>query len=178
MKRSWLKLFVLVCMCGLAATGCKKKKPSTGADAGDLPPINNAELGPSGTGPGSELPMAGTGPGTKMKGADGREFVVHFAYDSAVVTQDQDVLQQVAEAMKSQSGLNVTVTGHCDERGSTEYNLSLGERRALAVRAYLINLGIDGARLSTQSFGEEQPAQPGHDEGSWRENRRAEFIQR
>jgi peptidoglycan-associated lipoprotein len=177
MKRSWLKLVVLVLMCGLAATGCKKKKPATGADAGDLPPLNNTELGPTGNGPGS-IPETTSGPGTKMKGADGREFVVHFAYDSAVVTQDQEILQQVAEAMKSNSGLNVTVTGHCDERGSTEYNLSLGERRALAVRAYLINLGIDGTRLSTQSFGEEQPAQPGHDESSWRENRRAEFIQR
>lgn len=174
MNRSWIKLSVLAVMCVLAATGCKKKPAKTMTDA-DLPPLGPVD----GTGtPGGEIPVAGTEPGTKMKGADGREFVVHFAYDSAVVTQDQDVLQQVAEAMKSSSAMNVTVTGHCDERGSTEYNLSLGERRALAVRAYLINLGIDGARLSTQSFGEEQPAQPGHDDASWRENRRAEFIQR
>jgi peptidoglycan-associated lipoprotein len=67
------------------------------------------------------------------------------------------------------------VEGNCDERGSNEYNLALGERRALAVRAYLVNLGIDAGRIQTKSLGEERPVALGHDESSWQQNRRAEF---
>jgi peptidoglycan-associated lipoprotein len=70
----------------------------------------------------------------------------------------------------------VVIEGHCDERGSREYNLALGERRALAVRAYLVGLGIDATRLQTKSYGEEQPVAMGHDESSWSRNRRAEFV--
>ena len=68
------------------------------------------------------------------------------------------------------------VEGHCDERGSNEYNLALGERRALAVRAAMISAGIDGARVQTRSYGEERAVAFGHDESAWRLNRRAEFT--
>jgi peptidoglycan-associated lipoprotein len=172
MNRNLVKFGVLALICALAASGCTKKKVAGGT--GDVPP-----LGPIDQGTGTTLPETPAGPGTALTDpATGQKFIVHFDYDSAVVTHDREVLGKVAELMKSKSDLNVTVTGHCDERGSTEYNLSLGERRALSVRAYLTGLGIDGARLSTQSFGEEQPAMPGHDESAWRENRRAEFIAR
>ena len=176
MNRGWIKFVLLALVCSIAATGCKKKKPVAGPN--DLPPIgpvdstlvdNTAtDLGVTPPGPGSVL----TDPTT------GQKMVVHFDYDSAVVSQDTEVLAKVAELLKAQSSIGITVAGHCDERGSTEYNLSLGERRALAVRAYLVGLGIDGARITTQSFGEEQPAMPGHDDASWRENRRAEFLSR
>lgn len=174
MNRSWVRIGLLVTVCALAATGCKKKTPAAGP--GDLPPLGPLDAG---AGLSTGLPEIPSGPGSALTDpVSGQKYLVHFDYDSAVVTHDREVLAKVAELMKAQSALNVTVTGHCDERGSTEYNLSLGERRALSVRAYLTGLGIDGARLSTQSFGEEQPAMPGHDEGSWRENRRAEFIAR
>ena len=68
------------------------------------------------------------------------------------------------------------VEGHCDERGTVEYNLALGERRAQSVKSYLVNLGVTDARLSTISYGEEKPASEGHDEGAWVKNRRAAFV--
>jgi hypothetical protein len=70
----------------------------------------------------------------------------------------------------------VTVQGHCDERGSTEYNLALGERRAAAVKRYLVDLGVSSSKLRTVSYGEDRPAVPGHDESAWRYNRRADFV--
>ena len=173
MNRNWIKFVILALVVSVAATGCKKK-PKPGSD---LPPLDVTSIDKGATGI-SELPTPDLSkPGTNLS-KEGGMGVVHFDYDSAVVTHDQEALSKVAQYMKQNSSANVTVTGHCDERGSTEYNLSLGERRALSVRAYLIGLGVDGNRLSTQSFGEEQPAQQGHDESSWRENRRAEFIAR
>ena len=171
MNRSLIKFSVLALMCALAATGCKKKTQAAppGPDLGPVDVSKNGEI------PGN-IPPTPAGGGALTDPTTGQKWVVHFAYDSAVVTQDKDTLSKVAEFLKSHQTLAVTVTGHCDERGSTEYNLSLGERRALSVRAYLVGLGIDGSRLSTQSFGEEQPAVQGHNESAWRENRRAEFI--
>ena len=176
MNRSWIKIGALTMLCVLAASGCKKKpKPTDGLNT-DIPStqIDNSSLNPNV----NELPTTDlTKPGANLS-KEGGYGVVHFDYDSAVVTRDTEVIQKIAEYMRQNASANITVTGHCDERGSNDYNLSLGERRALSVRAYLVGLGIDGSRLSTQSFGEEQPAQPGHDESSWSENRRAEFIAR
>jgi peptidoglycan-associated lipoprotein len=102
---------------------------------------------------------------------------VLFAYDRAQIDPSERAkIEKVAEFMKSNSGVGVIVEGHCDERGSREYNMALGERRALAVRAYLIGLGIAGENIQTVSFGKEKPALAGHDPESWRANRRAEFI--
>jgi len=102
---------------------------------------------------------------------------VKFAYDSAQVDDTERAkVEAVAEYLKANAAGMVTLEGHCDERGSNEYNMSLGERRALAVRDYLMNLGIDGARIQTKSLGEEQPKAPGHDETAWTVNRRVEFV--
>lgn len=176
MNRSWIKFGVLALICALAASGCKKKKPAEMPMDTGIPSALPSDQIP---GPlTSELPATDLSkPGANLS-KEGGYGVVHFDYDSAVVTSDIEVIQKIAEYMRQNAQANITVTGHCDERGSNDYNLSLGERRALSVRAYLVGLGIDGNRLSTQSFGEEQPAQPGHDEGSWRENRRAEFVAR
>jgi peptidoglycan-associated lipoprotein len=70
----------------------------------------------------------------------------------------------------------IVIEGHCDERGTAEYNIALGERRAKSVKRYLINLGVDSSQLSTISYGEERPADPGHNEAAWAKNRRAEFV--
>ncbi len=101
---------------------------------------------------------------------------VYFDYDRAVVRGDQkSALEASASAIAGGSWGMVVVEGHCDERGSDEYNLALGERRANSVKRYLTDLGVPAARLDTVSFGESKPAVQGHDESAWRWNRRAEF---
>ena len=82
----------------------------------------------------------------------------------------------VAELLKATPAIVLVVEGNCDERGTNEYNISLGERRALAVREQLIALGVDGARVQTVSYGEERPVDAGHDENAWVKNRRADFA--
>jgi peptidoglycan-associated lipoprotein len=102
---------------------------------------------------------------------------VHFAYDSFVLPpREVSKIDQVGKFLQENSGRVVTVDGHCDERGSNEYNLSLGEQRAQSVRTYLINLGVDASRIQTRSFGKEKPLDPGHSESAWAKNRRGEFV--
>ena len=102
---------------------------------------------------------------------------VYFAFDDYSLNGDaQSNLQGLAEHLKKAQTAVVQIEGHCDERGSVEYNLALGERRAQSVKNYLVQLGVDGARLSTISYGEEKPAVEGHDEAAWAKNRRAEFT--
>jgi peptidoglycan-associated lipoprotein len=102
---------------------------------------------------------------------------VFFDYDSAEVnTAAQATLNENAALLKKYSGWTITIEGHCDERGSAEYNLALGERRSVAARAYLVAIGISAERLRTVSYGKEFPFEPGHDEGAWQKNRRAHFV--
>ncbi len=102
---------------------------------------------------------------------------VFFGFDSAEVDQaGQAVLSANAEIMKRYSSWVITVEGHCDERGTAEYNLALGERRALAARNYLVSLGIPSERLRTVSYGKEFPFDPGTTEEAYARNRRAHFV--
>jgi peptidoglycan-associated lipoprotein len=102
---------------------------------------------------------------------------VFFPFDSADFGQDgQTVLNANAELLKRFGTWVVTIEGHCDERGTAEYNLALGERRALAARDYLVSLGIPASRLRTVSYGKEFPFDPGHTEDAWGRNRRAHFV--
>ena len=102
---------------------------------------------------------------------------VLFAYDSSELDSASMALLKVkAEWLMANPGQRATVEGHCDERGTTEYNLALGERRAAVVKAYLVNLGVSSSRLSTISYGEEQPIATGASEGAYRLNRRAHFA--
>ncbi len=104
-------------------------------------------------------------------------YTVHFAYDSAAVKKsEQSSVQAVASALSADAGTKLLIEGHCDERGTEEYNRSLGERRALALREALQKAGVDPSRVRTESFGKDQPADPGHDESAWAKNRRGEFI--
>ena len=86
------------------------------------------------------------------------------------------MLQANAAVLKKYPTWVVTIEGHCDERGTKEYNLALGERRAVAARTYLISLGLDANRLRTVSYGSEFPFDPGHEEPAWHRNRRAHFV--
>ncbi len=102
---------------------------------------------------------------------------VLFGFDSfQVPAAERPKVEEVADYLRSNPDIVVVVEGHCDERGSREYNLSLGEQRAQAVRSYLVNLGISPDRIQTVSFGKERPIDPGHNEAAWRLNRRAEFV--
>ena len=102
---------------------------------------------------------------------------VLYAYDQDTIdAAGQQALNGNAELMKKYATWIVTIEGHSDERGTAEYNLALGERRALAARNYLVSLGIPADRLRTVSYGKEFPFEPGHDEGSWSKNRRAHFV--
>ncbi len=102
---------------------------------------------------------------------------VFYGYDQDTIdAAGQQALNGNAELMKKYPNWIVTIEGHSDERGTAEYNLALGERRALAARNYLVSLGIPADRLRTVSYGKEFPFEPGHDEGSWSKNRRAHVV--
>jgi peptidoglycan-associated lipoprotein len=102
---------------------------------------------------------------------------VYFELDSSDLSAaNQKTLDEDAALIKRYSSWTVTIEGHCDERGSAEYNLALGERRAMAARTYLISLGIAATRLRTVSYGKEFPFDPGHDEAAFAKNRRAHFV--
>jgi peptidoglycan-associated lipoprotein len=101
---------------------------------------------------------------------------VYFDFDKATLTPTaQNVLMFKADWLKANADESVTIEGHCDERGTPEYNLALGERRAQSAKSYLTNLGVDAARMQTISYGEERPVDPGSNEEAWAKNRRAHF---
>lgn len=102
---------------------------------------------------------------------------VYFDYDSSQVADtERSKIDTVAQHLKKNDAVAVIIEGNCDERGSNEYNLTLGERRAQAIRSYLTGLGIGADRIQTKSYGEEKPVNPGHDEAAWAANRRGEFV--
>ncbi len=102
---------------------------------------------------------------------------VFFLYDSSDLSQDaRTILDENAELMRRYASWTVTIEGHTDERGTAEYNLALGERRADTAQAYLVSLGVPANRLRTVSYGKEFPFDAGHQEGSWSKNRRAHFV--
>lgn len=101
---------------------------------------------------------------------------IYFVYDSAALSGEaQEILRQKAEWLRSNNA-SVTIEGHCDERGTNEYNMALGDRRAESAKSFLVNLGIPASRMTTVSYGEERPADSGHSESSWSKNRRAHFV--
>ncbi len=102
---------------------------------------------------------------------------VYFEFDQAGITADMaDVMVRNAQYLNSNPGETVTIQGNCDERGTNEYNLALGERRSINARQFLIDLGIDLSRVKTLSYGEEKPLFPGLDEEAYSQNRRADFV--
>jgi peptidoglycan-associated lipoprotein len=102
---------------------------------------------------------------------------IYFAFDSAdLLGPAKDQLNQNAAWLASNPGVHVQIEGHCDERGTADYNYALGQRRADATRNYLISQGVDPGRLHTISYGAERPDDSGHDEMAWARNRRASFL--
>ena len=101
---------------------------------------------------------------------------VYFGFDASNLQQGEMAKVEAVAAHLKKTGRVVIVEGNCDERGSNEYNLSLGEIRAITIRDYLVTLGVDPTKIQTKSYGEEKPAVVGHEEGSWSKNRRGEFA--
>jgi peptidoglycan-associated lipoprotein len=102
---------------------------------------------------------------------------IHFEFDSSnLLPEAQEILRWKAAWLQNNQNIQVTIEGHCDERGTNEYNLALGDRRANSAKSYLMDLGIYGSRVSTISYGEERPADHGSNEAAWAKNRRAHFT--
>lgn len=109
--------------------------------------------------------------------AQGVVETVYFAFDSSELSATaQRTLRDNATWLKAHPEVNVVIEGHCDERGTIEYNLALGQRRASSVRDYLTSLGVERGRMRLVSYGEERPVDPGHNEAAWSQNRRAAFV--
>jgi peptidoglycan-associated lipoprotein len=102
---------------------------------------------------------------------------IHFAFDKYDLTEEaRKILTADALVLSAHPTLVIQIEGHCDERGSIEYNLALGEKRAASAKLYLIKLGVQGNRLSTISYGKERPVDPGHNEAAWAKNRRCHLV--
>lgn len=162
-----------VLLIALAVSGCPKKTPppsETGPGGG---------FGQPGLGEGN-LPSPGDTTREKLKPgpeAGGPLQDVHFAYDAFDLSSEaRDILRSNNDWLKSNPQAKVEVEGHCDERGTSEYNLALGAKRAKAARDYLVSLGISVERLSTISYGEELPLCHEANESCWEQNRRAHFL--
>lgn len=178
----------------VAAVGCRKRPVAVEnipnqpiahvPDVGTMPPISPEfsqpiENGSSATS-GTNFVGIPLGPGHTGWNKDSSvlaSHAVHFGYDSSTLrSSEKTKVAAVADFLKSNPATAVEVEGHCDERGTEEYNRSLGERRALSVREELVRLGIEPDRVDTVSYGEDRPVNPKHNEAAWRENRRGEFI--
>ncbi len=170
-KSSLFGVMVVVLACTMCfSTGCRKKKGATG--------VEGTHSGMLGGIDGDQGSFAFRPEGGINILTDIKVDAVLFAYDSAQIKETERAkLDQVAHYLKNQnSKAGVIIEGNTDERGSAEYNMALGERRALAARAYLVGLGVDGAAIQTKSMGKENPVNFGHDEDAWSVNRRDEFV--
>lgn len=195
MKKTLCKTAILITLMGSLAilgTGCSKKAV--------IPPDSMAGGGAAGSGSGSSgydennIPAEGTlddaaNNGLSSAGSESDEykrlhgrcsenlFPIYFDFDQSGIRSDMtEVLVKNGEQMQKTAGAAIVVEGNTDERGTNEYNLALGERRAMAAKQYLVDLGIDAARIQTISYGEERPLFSGQDEDSYSQNRRDDFI--
>ena len=163
-----LKLLAMLSALTLVAA-CETAPGDSGAvDA------NGNPIGPDGR---SILSTTEIAPGTQGDLEQNVGDRVFFGYDSSVLTAEgQATLERQATWMKKHGSVNVTIEGHCDERGTREYNIALGERRANAAKNYLVNLGVDSSRISVVSYGKERPAVLGSTESSYAQNRRGVTV--
>ncbi len=152
----------------LVLAGCPSKKVSTDTNAEGSAPAASPQI--------DSTPMNFDSAGSDSGKIDGLE-TVHFDYDkSALKGEDKKKIEGNAAWMKSHAKINVQIEGHCDAKGSIEYNLALGERRAKAAREYMTSLGIEASRLSIISYGKEKPISSGDSESAYSKNRRANFV--
>lgn len=166
-----IKIGALAAVALLGACSCLKSP-----DLDVVPAVKGSQYGQGGQYAGG----AGAGANNqsvKDKFAAGGFNLVYFDYDSAAVRNDAaNTLRQFADFAKAEGVKGVTIEGHADERGTREYNLALGDRRAVAIKKYLVGLGLDANQITTISYGKERPAVDGHDESAWAKNRRGVIV--
>lgn len=195
-------LLTLVIALSLSSTGCKRLQKTTHIPGRD-PNAPGEQAAGAKTGPDSAPPVIGTqntttgaavspeSTGTGGFPATDKDFskytqdrevfkdqTVYFEFDQAIIRSSEvPKLETVARRMKGEfMGKALRIEGHCDERGTEEYNRALGDKRALSIREALAKSGVDPSMMPTISFGEEQPADPGHNDAAWKKNRRGELI--
>ena len=185
MNRKWMLALAGVLMVTVLATGCGKKPPVVPEPMAPEPEVMTKDtemVEPTMpvetiTDQGPDWESGELGELNRVAREEGLLGDVHFAYDkSDLSTEATDRLAANAAFMRAQSGLIVTIEGHCDERGTNAYNLALGDRRANTAGGYIANLGIEGSRLSSVSYGEERPQCNMSDSACWARNRRAHFV--
>lgn len=180
MKTKSINSLALALVVTMASTGCKHMPESVTAIPSWRGP-NIAQTGPGNTISSGEQPIPLPTNWTPETMSEDRNALaadtVHFAYDSAVMRdREQANLKSVASMLQSDPSAKLLVEGNCDERGTEEYNRSLGERRALSSREAVSRLDIDPMRITTISYGKDKPVDPGHDETAWTKNRRDDFV--
>ena len=159
------RAFFTTLMVGLLAVGCASNKPKNAQDDG--------ALGADGANNGLTLELNGDSDSNKAGGLQ----TVYFGFDSSNLdSETKEAVKANADFLKANANVDIQVEGHCDERGGRQYNLALGERRAKAVRDYLVALGVESKRISTISYGNERPKAEGSDESAWSQSRRANFV--
>ena len=186
MRRQSTRLLALaaIAVLALGAVGCQKKAakttPETPTVQAEITPPPHAEI----TQPAAEpFPKSDLDKSNVVETSidelnrQGVLKTVYFGYNSELIDDAaKSTLQSNSAWLQSHNKYTVEIGGHCDERGSIGYNVALGDRRATAVKDYVTGLGVPAGRLVAVSYGEERPAQPGHDEAAWSQNRRAEFT--
>ncbi len=186
MGKRKLGFFVILCCGALLVGGCAKKELVKGEEAPAAAPAPTEQAAPA---PAPAKPVKeekvqeqavkeAPAPTKEVAPVQPLELsTIYFDFDSFVLTApSRTTLTQNAEAMQNNKSITVRIEGNCDERGSDEYNLALGEKRAKAAMNYLVTLGIPADRLSIISYGKEKPVDPGHDEAAWAKNRRDDFV--
>ena len=181
-------ILVLGLVLTLSAVGCRKhpwgvtplhgsrtgtpEEPGAGAPLGDTNLMNSTQ----GAG-GIPANPPGSHQGWNEDASVFKANTVHFAFDSSVVKDsEKGNVTAVADYLKSHPEAAVRIEGNCDERGTADYNRSLGERRASALREELVKMGVDASRVDTISYGFDRPVDPGHNEAAWAKNRRGDFV--
>jgi peptidoglycan-associated lipoprotein len=170
-------LFVVlaVALVAMVAAGCARKAKEAPPVPPPAPPVTQ----PATTPPTPE-PTPTPEPQAPAPGVTAGDFTdAFFDFDSYALRDDaKAALDRAAKLLRDHADLNITLEGHCDERGTVEYNQALGEKRASAARDYLVNAGVSSGRLQMISYGKERPFAEGHDESAWAQNRRAHFVLR
>ncbi len=162
------KFLVLALFCSVFLVGCGEKTPKP----------EESMTATEGLGPAESLDTEASEVAITMEGrTSGPMLPVYFSFDSAAIEGDQvSRIEKNADFIKENSAIQVRIEGNCDPRGTREYNLALGERRAQSAKKYLVNLGVADGQLTTISWGEEKLLLYGHDELSWAQNRRDDFV--
>ncbi len=178
MKRKYLVILaMLLVVPGLLLTAsCAKKVAEKPAAA--VAKAAEAAKAPAAPAPAMTAPVVDTSKADELAARERfQKQDVNFAFDSSVLDATaQAILKNKADWMKKNPTAAVTIEGHCDERGTVAYNLALGERRAESAKAFLVNLGVPAARMTTISFGKEKPLDPAKTEEAYAKNRRARFV--